>query len=127
MTTKSVRSTGPLFDGRAVQMAKALEGDIVDVVSKIAAHEVARSFRSHVRKPSGHYESTIAVSRVETDTATVQGMNSWYGPWLTGTGSRNESSTFKGYPHFPEGTRRTNDKAARVAGSKISIRVKAMN
>tara|TARA_R110000751_G_scaffold9111_4_gene34910 strand:- start:1468 stop:1848 length:381 start_codon:yes stop_codon:yes gene_type:complete len=125
--TNTVTNSGPLFNGQAANQARALESDVVAAVSKIAAAEIGIAFRGHAQNPTGHYVSTIKINSVSTDSATVDAMNNWYGPWLTGTGSRNATSSFKGYPHFPEATRSTNAQASKVAGSAVSIRVKAMN
>jgi hypothetical protein len=93
----STRSSGPMFDGRAMRALNAyvdhLERRLADEGLDILRGEMHRVFRN----PTGYYESRCKV----VDGNTITDSRVVYGPWLAGIGSRNFPVTkFKGYDHW---------------------------
>lgn len=116
-----MQCSGPLFDGRAGQAAR----DGAEAIRKRLAAEtrklVLAVFTARIKVNHGRFErslATVGSSRafetrgdgksytlpvVVDDTATdlvVTTDLATYGPWLEGTGSRNETTRFKGYHGF---------------------------
>lgn len=99
----SMELNGPLFDGRA-EVALA---DYVEAVKKKLGQEGVQLVHHHLdvvlRNPTGNYYEHIK------DRAFRNGRQIWdskviYGPWLEGTGSRNDQTRFKGYATFRHAT-----------------------
>ncbi len=53
-----------------------------------------------LRHPTGYYESQVRTEMRSDSEAFVTDGGVVYGPWLEGTGSRNETTRFKGYRTF---------------------------
>lgn len=112
----TVKLSGPLFDGTAERAAArgtvAIREHVAAAGEKLAAATLAAGIRRHGTGRAERAVTDTSVSRayqtgkytlpviagadqtvVTTDLAT-------YGPWLEGTGSRNETTRFKGYHAF---------------------------
>lgn len=132
MSDTSVRTSGPMFDGRAKEelrdgieavrhdvakrgralAAAAFAGAIRDnhgkFIGSIQVITESHNFTSH----SGHHTYTMPIE-VPTEADVVTTDIATYGPWLEGTGSRNDTTRFKGYFGF----RKAADELDRVAGT----------
>lgn len=114
----SVKLSGPLFDGRA---ERALS-DGLTAARKAVAKEGASRAREYLTASteegitgraersvtytdhsvvmvSGKYVMPVVVDDPRTDLVVTTSLAS-YGPWLEGTGSRNQTTRFKGYHSF---------------------------
>lgn len=92
---------GPIFDGRAAAAIADYMDDMEAEVAQDGVDLVRDQLAAVLQNPTGYYESSIRASRggagyVVDDSGVV------YGPWLAGVGSRNASSSFKGYQHWPQ-------------------------
>lgn len=118
-----VQATGPVFDGSAAGIITEGTEAIRHALAVRAERLVAGAFSAAIRRDSGVFLSTITditASRVfewggdegrktytmpvvvadpVTDTVVTTELAT-YGPWLEGTGSRNETTRFKGYHGF---------------------------
>lgn len=74
---------------KAIERKVAAEGErrVGDLMRRFFRHPTPRYWLHVLAKPRADYH-------VVTDGGIV------YGPWLEGTGSRNETTRFKGYRHF---------------------------
>lgn len=112
---------GPLFDGRAQAAATAGTDAIRRGLAEAAKNLVVAAFEGQIKDNqgeflgsitttshsrtystnSGHktYSMPVVVPDMATDTVVTTELAS-YGPWLEGTGSRNETTRFKGYHGF---------------------------
>jgi hypothetical protein len=114
--SSDVKCTGPLFDGRAehaVQRATtAARERVADMGERLAASALMASIRSHGTGRAVRSVTTTDKSRIyqtgkytmivtaDLDESIVTTELATYGPWLEGTGSRNETTRFKGYHSF---------------------------
>lgn len=100
MARVDVDTSGPIFDGRAKNAAHDFSKKVAEKVAEKGEEMVRQQLHSVIRHPTGYYESHIQtevlteLNRVITDGGVV------YGPWLEGTGSRNDTTRFKGYKTF---------------------------
>ena len=99
-----VRTSGPLFDGRA---ERALREYIDEAEERIAGRGVG-VLRGHLNRvlktQTPYYRTRIAAKRRGSDMVIHDNMVI-YGPWLAGLGSRNFPVTrFRGYDHLPRAT-----------------------
>jgi hypothetical protein len=87
--------TGPFFDGRAQAAVGAFAGESEELLAREGRDLVLVELASVLQNPTGYYES-----KVRADDDRVTDDNVVYGPWLEGTGSRNDTTRFKGYATF---------------------------
>lgn len=113
--------SGPLFDGRADLAAKEGTDAIRAKLVSDARSAVAAVFIGRIRNSTGRFLASITDTSVSRTYTVRSGSKSYsmpvvvtdpaaetlvttelasYGPWLEGTGSRNESTRFKGYQGF---------------------------
>lgn len=141
-----VNTSGPLFDGRAEE---ALDRAVHAIRRKVAerGQELAReAFSGSIRDDhgrflgsittidetrafttaSGHKSYTMTVP-VGADEAAVTTDVATYGPWLEGTGSRNETTRFKGYHGFRRAGQELDRVASDVADEAMRPFVEEMN
>ncbi len=127
-----VKVSGPLFDGRAAvalqEGIRAARKDLADEGRKLAI----AAFTGQLRRDTGRFLHSITTTGSSRAYTTASGHKSYtlpvvvedtatdilvttdlasYGPWLEGTGSRNETTRFKGYHGF----RRAGEQLERVA------------
>jgi hypothetical protein len=111
-----VELSGPLFDGSAERAAARAVADIEAKVAQkgadLSATTLANAIRHHGSGKAERSATTTAINRVyQTGKYTMPVMVdrsetvvttdlATYGPWLEGTGSRNETTRFKGYHSF---------------------------
>lgn len=130
-----VTLAGPLFDGRAEAAAQRATVAIRHAVSAEGEKLASAAINESVRHGKGgkavravtdtdvtrayqteKYTMPIVVDRDETIVTTDLAM---YGPWLEGTGSRNETTRFKGYFSFRIATQELNLIAQGIADEAL--------
>lgn len=116
-----VTFSGPLFDGRAAAALAEGVRAVRDDLAKEGQRLTRANFAGSIRKPTGRFEASVTTTRasrtytshsgrksysmpvvvadVATDTVVTSDLAT-YGPWLEGTGSRNQTTRFKGYHGF---------------------------
>lgn len=115
-----MRTSGPLFDGRAeADLEEGLRA-IQDQVARAGADMARQAFAGMIRENHGRFLESITTTDRSRTYSTVSGRHVYamevvadtahtsivttsiasYGPWLEGTGSRNETTRFKGYHGF---------------------------
>ena len=138
---------GPLFDGRAdAELARGIH----EARERVAAEGVrlARaSFAGSIRDDRGRFLASIGVTDDSRVVATRGGHTTYtmpvtvdrstesavfadlatYGPWLEGTGSRNETTRFKGYHGFRKAAQELDRVAGDITEHAISPYVREMN
>jgi hypothetical protein len=110
--------SGPLFDGRAEAEIREGVAAARHAIAKRGAELAAASFNTSIRDNRGRFISSITITEesrtyssggthtyelhvdVPRDCEVVTTEQAAYGPWLEGTGSRNETTRFKGYHGF---------------------------
>lgn len=108
-----VRTSGPIFDGRARRAASDYARRVDDEIAEYAARKVRQTLHTVLKHPTGYYESHIrAEARGQLHSMATDG-GVVYGPWLEGVGSRNQTTRFKGYRTF----RRVRQEVQRDAGN----------
>ena len=114
--TDNVTLSGPLFDGTAerasIRGTAEIRGRVAAQGERLARSALASSIRHH---STGRAEAAITETdktrayqtgkytmpvTVDIDEEVVTSDLASYGPWLEGTGSRNETTHFKGYFSF---------------------------
>lgn len=110
--------SGPLFDGRAPATAARYVASLQVVLADEAQNRIHARLGEVLQHPTGYYESQIhaeqaTTDRVVTDTPVI------YGPWLEGTGSRNQTTRFKGYGTFRKVTQKLDQDAAGIAEAEL--------
>lgn len=92
--------------------------DIDDAMGATGVELVLRNLHASLVNPTGFYESQIVYDR-STKGVEVNDSGVIYGPWLEGTGSRNQTTHFKGYGSFRKATQQLNAAAELVANTVI--------
>ncbi len=130
-----VKVSGPLFNGQAQAAAakavRAIQDKLAAEGRKMAAAALSGSIRvPHTGRAvgdititdtsmvvqTGKYTMPVTVS--EGETVVTSGLAS-YGPWLEGTGSRNQTTRFKGYFSFRLATQELDDQAEEIADETL--------
>lgn len=94
-----VRISGPLFDGRADRAVTDFLEDARHEVSGQASADLHGYMNQYFKHPTPYYETQVNVRR-EPAVDVLNDRGIVYGPWLAGSGSRNRTTRFKGYPHW---------------------------
>lgn len=100
--------TGPFFDGRAQAAIGAFCVESERDLAQDGRDMVLVELDTVLQNPTGYYES-----RVTAEADRVTDGDVVYGPWLEGTGSRNDETRFKGYFTFRRVGQRLQDEAVR--------------
>ena len=110
---------GPFFDGVFDTAVPRIVQEIEDEVAQQANADVHHWMNVFFRHPTPYYETQVVTQRSSEGTVvTDQGVI--YGPWLNGTGSRNETTRFKGYPHWRLATQQAQAAAQRLADAVLA-------
>lgn len=113
----NVTKHGPVFDGRATRAAR----DFCDAAEQEIAQEgvnlVLAQLGRVLQHPTGYYESQIQTDRASGHWEVNDG-GVIYGPWLEGTGSRNQTTRFKGYMTFRKTAQRV-DRLAKATAERV--------
>lgn len=124
----SVDTSGPLFDGKAEdalhQAKEAIEQRLAEMARAVArGHQIASiKVETTGAEPASLHVESSGFGRIVTDFHGIV-----YGPWLEGTGSRNETTRFKGYHAMRQTTSDINAVASSVANDEMSKYVDEMN
>jgi hypothetical protein len=116
---------GPIFDGRAVTAGHECVRMIIDRVAEFALEQVQKNLDGSLKHPTPYYETQIMIDRRGTDRA-VTDRGVIYGPWLEGTGSRNQTTRFKGYASFRKAKQTTVEKAQELADEVVQRYISRM-
>lgn len=100
MADRDLDFHGPLFDGRAKAAAQRLVRDMRDTLGDRGKEMVLQRLGEVIKHPTGYYESQVRSEAHGSQFVDVTDGGVVYGPWLEGTGSRNQTTRFKGYHTF---------------------------
>lgn len=99
MADITVTIHGPVFDGRAPAVMRALLAEATWQVGAQGLADVHLILDQKIKHPTPYYETQVTVQRAAADVV-VHDRGVIYGPWLEGVSSRNQSTRFKGYHAF---------------------------
>lgn len=138
----TVELSGPLFDGTAERASargcEAIRAKVAAAGEKLAAATVGASIRHHGdgkaeravtdtdtsrAYQTGRYTLPVIAGQDETIVTTDLAT---YGPWLEGTGSRNETTRFKGYHAFRLASQELDAAAEGIADAAFAPYVREM-
>lgn len=123
----SLRLKGPIVEGRAPAIVKAMTEIALEELADYTRFEVLMQLDSVLVNPTGYYESQIVADRVAPDIYSINDSGVIYGPWLEGVGSRNYPVTkFAGYHTFRIVRNRMAQKAMAVAEAAIARQMGAL-
>lgn len=89
--------TGPVFDGQAEKALDAATDEVAQTLSERGVELVQQELDKVLQHPTGAYRSGI---HFEASSGKIVDGGQRYGPWLAGTSSRNQKTSFKGYKHW---------------------------
>jgi hypothetical protein len=113
-----IESDGPLFDGKMEDDLKDVAEDVYLALAERGAEIVRAKLHPQLRHPTGFYESRL-IGEVVNGVATVHDQGVVYGPWLAGVGSRNSTSSFKGYDHWVKASAALAEEASDISNGVI--------
>lgn len=137
-----VTISGPIFDGRAeIAIRQGAEAARKAVAAE--GERLARAaFSAMIRVNHGRFLNSVTTTD-RTRTFTTDGYSmtvvadldedivttdlASYGPWLEGTGSRNETTRFRGYHGFRMAAQELDGRAQEIADSAIRPYAERMN
>jgi len=121
------KATGKIFLPlpRGATIARLLM-QIKEEVADYGVFLVLMRLGNVLREPTGYYESRIKKER-QTDRWFITDSGVIYGPWLEGTGSRNQISRFKGYRTFQITRRELDQKKVQVAQPIVERFIRELN
>jgi hypothetical protein len=138
-----MHTSGPLFDGRADHIIERAMTEIRQKVSDKGKSLASSALGSSIRAPrtgrsvrsvtttdhsttyqTGKYSMPVVVDINETIVTTSLAS---YGPWLEGTGSRNETTRFPGYFSFRIASQELDGQAAEIADDAIQTYIRELN
>jgi hypothetical protein len=96
MFTIEAEVSGPLFE----DPDKIMREFTTEAVEQVASQGLADwhiLLDLALQHPTGYYEAHLTMDLVTANTAIDSDRQVVYGPWLEGTGSRNDTTQFKGY------------------------------
>lgn len=142
-----VTTSGPVFDGGAESLARDGAMDCRHRLADRGAELTRLAFSSSIRVDAGRFLHSVTSTEV-TRTFVTQGSGkaymlpvvvedsatdivvttdlATYGPWLEGTGSRNESTRFKGYHGFRRAWEQLTREAPQLVADTLVPFVRAM-
>lgn len=115
----TIRTSGPLFDGRADKAMNDIVEQITEDVTGVTYNELQTTFGKVLRHPTGYYQSRITTT-VSGNEGKIDGDNVIYGHWLEGTGSRNRTTRFKGYFTFRKTAQKMKTRSGDIAQRVVS-------
>lgn len=124
--TVRVKTSGPLFDGRADAAAADATKDAARGVAVLGASMVRTNLNHVLRTQTPYYRLQVeAQPNPPGWKITDQGVI--YGPWLEGTGSRNRTTRFKGYATFRRTVQQINARAQAIGDAVVARFMGRMN
>ena len=133
-----VQLSGPVLEGRSPQILDSWMRSNLDLIAVLGQDAVRSELDVVLQNPTGFYRSQItAWVRAATPSPLVRGGRSQeivihdsfviYGPWLSGTGSRNFPVTrFRGYNHWRRAAQRIEELARRTTVGTLRQLVKRL-
>lgn len=110
----SVSTRGPVFtNGQEAAIVRQFLEEAQDEVGAQALSNVQTILNVSIRNPTPYYETQIIKERAMNDVV-VHDRGIIYGPWLEGTGSRNATTSFKGYHAFRNAAQVTRGEVGRI-------------
>lgn len=132
-----VKTSGPLFDGRAQAAFDRAASDIQHSVAGRAEDAARANFAETIRNDRGVFLDSFKITDISHLYTSTSGKKSYsmpvtvtpgdsvvttdlatYGPWLEGTGSRNMTTKFRGYNGFRKAAEQVNREAT-VIGDEV--------
>ena len=110
----TVEVSGPFFSGAFRSKVAAMVDDMKYTVTAQGLADVQQILDASIQFPTPYYETQIMIQRQANDWV-VHDRGIVYGPWLEGTSSRNQTTSFKGYHAF----RRAADELRRKAPALV--------
>lgn len=126
MIETQVTVSGAVFDGRATRAVDDFLDDAKERIADQGVNEVRSQLGRVLQNPTGFYESRIVTDRQQDDRQ-ITDSGVIYGPWLAGVGSRNATSSFKGYEHWRRATQELQGEADKLAQQVLPPRLAEMN
>lgn len=115
---------GPMFNGKTAAALHTYSDQVGYKVATYAEDQIQARLGQVLQHPTGYYQSKVTVERAGSGyRVTDQGVI--YGPWLEGTSSRNQTTSFKGYQTFRRTKAIVDQKAPGIAAELLG-RYKAM-
>lgn len=121
-----VDDRGPLFNGVASALVDDYCRDMAAEIAEVAVDQVLQQLGRVLRHPTGYYESRIRAVPETPTRYRIDDDRVIYGPWLEGTGSRNQTTRFKGYWTFRLIGQVMETQAPRIAERMLPIYVRGM-
>jgi hypothetical protein len=115
--TVDVTYEGSLFDGSLSSGMDRWRDECEDELGQLTVRSVQAWTDVFFQNPTGYYRGQINAHR-DGDLVTVDDGGVVYGPWLNGTGSKNATSSFKGYDHWRLATEDV-DRQATAVGTRV--------
>jgi len=114
-----IKLTGPVFDGRWRSVLQDIEEQALDDVAAHALERVQFNLDGSIKHPTPYYETQVRIENLGIHDRSVNDRGIIYGPWLEGTGSRNQTTRFKGYSSFRRAAQATRAKARSIANNVV--------
>lgn len=115
-----------MFDGTSLRVVANIMKQIDQAIGAAGVQLVGRELEQNLQNPTGYYQSQITYTTNTRETVVTDG-GVIYGPWLEGTGSRNQTTKFKGYSSFRKATQQLNGAAELIAQTVVSRNIGALN
>lgn len=126
ISVPGVTVSGPLFDGTSLRIVAKMIDDVDHTLADAGVNLVQYQLEQNLQNPTGFYESNIVTERHRPDYL-VTDSGVIYGPWLEGTGSRNQTTKFKGYSSFRKAAQQLNQAADLITQRVVDKYVKQLN
>lgn len=126
ISVPGVTFTGPLFDGTSLRIVADMMKAVDTAMGDAGVVLLNDQFDANFQNPTGFYASQVA-AKVNTRGVTIGDGGVVYGPWLEGTGSRNQTTRFKGYQSFRKATQKLDQAAEVITNAAISNYVRQLN
>lgn len=120
-----VTISGPLFSGGAPEVITMALEDMVREVTELGVERLTTSFPTGVPVKTGNYRRNINPT-IAGMTGRIDDSQVIYGPWIEGTGSRNQTTRFKGYSTFRRTAQWLEEQVPIVARKRAEMLVKEL-
>lgn len=144
--TNEVVISGPLFDGMAMAEADEARAAALTAVAQRGIEMVRDQFAGSIRRSTGRFLASVRMTpvtrtytissrrgaysmviQVPPGAVAVTSSRADYGPWLEGTGSRNVTTSFKGYHGFQKAAGQLEQEATGIANTAAAPLIAEMN
>lgn len=121
----TTKTSGPIFNGRLLHSISLAAEEAEREIAQAGVNMVRGELAAVLRHPTGYYESQIQTDRRFNNSLVTDG-GVIYGPWLDGSGSRNQTTRFKGYAHWRRATQRLQARAGSIADDVVDRRIRGL-